>query len=223
MLKISVFSLGVFSTLLALTSGAQAQEYGPGVSPRAENGARATVKADRESHADLDQAQGGGERAQGTQGEQHSTDRGQAAAQPNPRQRYHNGRWWYLTNDNQWLVYENGRWVPYQQVQSQPQPQYYQGGNYQYGYNQQPYGNRYGSGYRGNYNGGYYGQGNYNGGYYGQQGYYNGPGYGNRGWGNSNYGNRGANQGSNVGGAIGQGLGGSGQIGAGVGAIIGNN
>ena len=213
MLKRSVLSAALLGTFLAIGSLAQAQnDYGPGVSARPEK-SRSAAAGDRASQANDAQVERNAE-VQSRDGR--DSEAAASTSQPKPRQRFHNGRRWYLTENNQWLIWDNGRWVPYQQPQyTQPQPQYYEGGNYQYGY-QQPYGSRYGSGYRGNYNGGYYDQR-----YYGQ-GYYNGPGYGNRGWGNANYGNRGANQGSNIGGAIGQGLGGSGQIGAGIGAAIGN-
>lgn len=210
--KCFTVACAVFTALLAGSYALAQDEYGPGVTIRAKGESRPGANADANVQAGTTQA----EEARGDQKQEaRESSRGQqAASKPHPRQRFHNGRWWYLTQDNQWLYYENGRWIPHQQPQYQAQPQYYQGGQYQYGYAPQYYGQPYGSGYRG-YNGGYHN------GYYGR-GYYNGPGYGNRGWGNANYGSRGANQGSNIGGAIGQGLGGSGQIGAGIGAAIGN-
>lgn len=164
-----------------------------------------------------------------------------------PNYKFFQGRWWYRTQNGNWLYWQGNRWVQFNggasaggntyvqpRTQSYSQPQYYSQPRYYnspgYGYGGGYYGNnyygggynsgRYGMGYRG-YNNPGYGYGGYNGGYGGYGGYYNGPGYGNRGWGNMNYGNRGANQGSNIGGMIDQSFGGSGRAGAAIGGAIG--
>lgn len=83
---------------------------------------------------------------------------------PNWRYRYHNGRWWYWTTGNYWMVYNNG-WHRHNA---------YRSGNPYYGYGDRRY-DRYRSGYRGYpYPNRYYRPGpNYRGNYY-----YRGPGAG---------------------------------------------
>ena len=124
------------------------------------------------------------------------------------RYRYHNGHWWYQTENGQWLFDNNGSWESFDPMtyrnprQQMAPPQTFQNdsdGNAQvdvdsgayYYDNSSDNGYYYdnGSYYSGNYGSPYYnnrgrrfynGRGYYNGGYYGD-GYY-GRGYNNRGW-----------------------------------------
>lgn len=92
------------------------------------------------------------------------------------RYRWHNGTWWYWTQESRWIYSNGNQWfnyepatvaVPDARYSNQPVYGYYQSGPN--GYYPGPY--RYSTGYRGYYGPAY--QGGY---YYGPGGYYGQPG-----------------------------------------------
>ncbi|QDU09815.1 hypothetical protein [Gimesia aquarii] len=161
------------------------------------------------------------------------------------RYRYHNGHWWYKTENDQWLIDNNGVWEPfdpvtyrnpkqsreqdYYQEQGDEYEDYQTDGSYYYDDTDYYYDNSYGNRRFYNRGNGYYGNWNNNRNWYGNRFNYN-RGFNNRGhrgqWnhGRRNFGNRGSarRQGAAVGAQIGGAIGGNrgAAIGAGIGAQI---